>query len=409
MTSRYRILCHTSFLHDYFADGKCDDFDIHPSPATATRLENSQLLFKVVGNSFLVLVKVDESGKPASLIPSEGKLVFYLDLRSTEFLTVTNIDAAAMRARRLYFTNLNQNAVGAAPNEVLNLTRPIEAFAAARSYKPGELAQLGPTIFECIKAGQGQAPDAPNSDFWVSRGALQYASSQDAIPLLPRLANFTLQAAANAFRVKVFGLNPATNVHDNLMRDELITASAVETTSEVQVNLSSLEPGRYRLDINGEVFDAYFDDDALARGIFGVVEIFLHLPNTSPFSLLNATGVVREASYTVRFANRRAFWKYVTPLHKVQNILLSGAHNQPSPFTPGSNDPAQPAQKDFFISNRPLALSEVPAQNLFDLMIGSEARPAPKPDPRIPGILTQTFDAATQAYLDHICTIRLNH
>jgi hypothetical protein len=177
----------------------------------------------------------------------------------------------------------------------------------------------------------------------------------------------------------------------------------------VQVNLAALQPGRYRLDINGEVFEAYFDDEAVARGIFGVVEVFLHLPDTNPFSLLNSSGVVRETPYTVRFANRRAFWKYITPLRKVENILINGDHNQPSPFTPGSNDPAQPTQKDFFVSKQPLPLSEVAAQNLFDLIIGSETRPAPKPDPSIPGMLTQTFDGATQTYLDHICNIRLNH
>jgi len=140
-----------------------------------------------------------------------------------------------------------------------------------------------------------------------------------------------------------------------------------------------------------------------------VVEVFVHLPDTSPFSLLNSSGVVRESSYTIRFANRRAFWKYITPLRKVENILISGAHDQPSPFTAGSNDPAQLDQKDFFVSNQPLPLSEVPAQNLFDLIIGSESRPAPKPDPRMPGMLTQTFDGVTQTYLDHFCNIRLNH
>jgi hypothetical protein len=409
MISRYRILFQTSFLHDYFAQGKCEEFDFCPSQATIGSLADSRLLFKVVGNKFLVLTKVDEADKPAAAIPSDKKFVFYLDLKGTEFLIVTNVDASTLRGRRLYFSNLNQNLAGLPPSQVLNLTKAIEVFAPARNYRPGELAQVGTTVFECIQAGQGQAPDAPSSAFWISRGAVQYSSSQDVIPLLPQIANFTLLAAANAFRVKVFGLDTVTNVYDSLVRDEVVTASALETTREVQVNLAALQPGRYRLDINGEVFEAYFDDEAVARGIFGVVEVFLHLPDTNPFSLLNSSGVVRETPYTVRFANRRAFWKYITPLRKVENILINGDHNQPSPFTPGSNDPAQPTQKDFFVSKQPLPLSEVAAQNLFDLIIGSETRPAPKPDPSIPGMLTQTFDGATQTYLDHICNIRLNH
>jgi len=407
MISRYRILFQTSFLHDYFTQGKCEDFDIRPSPATIGLLADYRLRFKVVGNNLLVLTKVDESGTPEAAILSDRKLVFYLDLKRTEFLIVTNVDVGLGRGR-LYFSNINQNLAGPPSSQVLNLTKAIEVFVPATNYRPGALVRVGTTVFECIKAGQGQAPDAPNSAFWISRGAVQYASSQDVIPLLPQVADFALLAAANAFRIKVFGLNTATNAYDSLVREEVVTASALETTTRVQVNLAALEPGRYRLDINGEVFEAYFDDEAAAQGTFGVVEIFLHLPDTNPFSLQNSSGGVRETLYTVRFANRRAFWKYVTPLRKVENILISGDHSQPSLFTSGSTDPAQPARKDFFVSKQPLPLSEVASQNLFDLIIGSESRPAPKPDPRSPGMLTQTFDLATETYLDHFCNIRLN-
>ena len=409
MISKYRILFQATLLHDYFTEGRCEEFDILPSEATRTLLSDSRLLFKVVGNKLLVVTKVDELGKPAAVLPTEGRFTFYLDLKGTEFLTVTNVDATALRTRRLYFTNLNQNLAGLPPAEVFNLTRTVEVFANARTYRPGDLAGIGTTVFECIKAGQGQAPNAANSTFWVSRGAAQYVTSQDMLPLLPKIVNFTLQAAANGFRVRIFGLNPATNVHDVLVREDVVAGSVLEASKDVQVNLESLKPGRYKLDINGEIFEAYFDEEALAKGIFGVVEIFLHLPDTNPFSLLKVSGAVRETPFTIRFANRRAFWKYITPLHKVENILLNGDHSQPSPFTACSNDPAQPTQKDFFLSNRPLPLSQVPAQNLFDLIIGSESRPAPKPDPRVPGILTQAFDAPSQAYLDSFCTIRLNH
>lgn len=409
MISRYRILFQGALLHDYFKEGKCESFDIRPSDPTLRLLADARLLFKVVGNTFLVLARVDEAGKPASAIPGEGKLVFHLDLKSTDFLTVTNVDASALRTKRMYFTNINQNLVGLPPAEVFNLSRTLEVFSAVRTYKPGELARIGTAVFECIKAGLNQVPNAPNSAFWVSRGTTQYVSDQDLVQLSTRVANFTLQTAANAFLVKVFGLNTATNLYDKLVRESVVTASALETTKDVQVDLGSLPPGRYRLDINGEIFESYFDDEAAAKGIFGVVEVFLHLPDTNPFSLLRTTGVVRETPFTIRFANRRAFWKYVTPLRKVDNILLTSDHTLPSPFTSGSNDPAQPALKDFFLSNLPIPLSEVPSQNLFDLMIGSEARPAPKPDPNIPGILTQAFDVPSQAYLDSFCTIRLNH
>jgi hypothetical protein len=125
--------------------------------------------------------------------------------------------------------------------------------------------------------------------------------------------------------------------------------------------------------------------------------------------LFDGDGAVRETVYTIRFANRLAFWKYITPLHKVDDIRVNGAHDQPSPFTPGSTDPAHPDRKDFFLSKRPLPLRAEADGTLFDLIVGSESRPAPKPDPAMPGMFTQIFDNATATYQDHVCTVRLNY
>ena len=178
----------------------------------------------------------------------------------------------------------------------------------------------------------------------------------------------------------------------------------------VQADLRSLRPGRYRINVNGQDFDSYVDEEALANSAFGIIEIFTHLPAGTAFSLLDAGGVVKEITYTVRFANRSAYWKYFTPLRKVDDILLAGAHDQPSPFLSGSNDPAVPAQKDFFVSKKPLLLSEKPADNLFDLKLSSsDFSPAPKPDPTAPGMLTQTFDNVSRTYQDFFCNIHLNY
>jgi hypothetical protein len=407
--SRYRILAQVDLLHDYYADGKTLDFDIIPSAGTAEIMTSHRLSAKVTGNSLLVLTPVDETGKPAVALPADLRLVFHLELRNPSFLTVSNVDADALRSLRFHFTNLAGNAVGSPPNRVLNLTRPAPAYDNGRAYVPGEMAAIGSTVYECIRAATGQTPDAPDSAFWVSRGQVQAAAVGDLVPIRPRLAGFTLQTGANAFRIRIQGLDTASGDYTRLIREDTLPASSVEPVKNVQADLTALPPGRYRLDINGEIFEAWFDDEALARGSLAVVEIFNHLPPADAYALLDGTGLVRETAYAIRFANRRAFWKYVAPLRKVDSILPSSDHALPSPFTPGSNDPAQPALKDFFLSNRPLPLAEAPGENLFDLMIGSEARPAPKPDPRLPGLLTHVFDAPTQRYLDSVCTIRLNN
>ncbi len=405
MISKYRSLFRLSLLHDYFADGKSDDFVLIPSAATQVLLNGARLLLKRVGNQVVALTQVDDARRPLSAPPAAARLTFYLDLQSTEFQIVTNLGLDADRTRRrLYASNLSQNVSG----EALHLSRSVEPFDPTRTYAFGAMARVGGTLFECIHSGTGNAPGA-GSPFWASRGSSTYVTFRDSIPLLPRRATFTLQTAATSFRIRVFALDPATNTLTQQVREEWNTLPEDDPAREVQVNLASLPPARYRLDINGEGFEAYFDDEAVSRRVFGIVEIFLHLPATDPFALLDAAGAVREPEYVLRFANRRAFWKYVTPLHKVESILLNGAHEEPSPFGVGSDDPALPARRDYFLSNQPLALSEAPEQNLFDLMIGTEARPAPRPDPRVPGMLTQRFDATGRVHLDSLCTIRLRY
>lgn len=409
MITRYRILAQVDFLHDYYAQGKCEDFDLAPSAGTATLMAALRLRAKSVGNSLLVLIPVDEAGKPAAMLPADLRLVFHMELKDPAFLTVSNVDATALRTRRYHFSNLVGNAVGAPPGQALNLSRALDAYDNAKAYVPGDQVRIGTAVFECAQAATGQAPGAPNTPFWVAKGTVPAASRQDLVPFRNQIADFTLAAPAQAFRIRIFGLDPSANAYTRLVREDVLTASALEATREVQADLSGLPPGRYRLDINGEAFEAWFDDEAAARGSFGVIEIFNPALPADPYSMLEAGGAVKETTYAIRFANRRAFWKYVTPLHKVADIRPTADHTLPSPFTAGSDDPAQPARKDFFLSNRPLPLFEAPAQNQFDLMIGSESRPAPKPDPRVPGMLTQIFDAPSQAYLDSLCTIRLNH
>lgn len=409
MIIRYRILAQVDLLHDYYADGACPDFSLSPSAHTAALLSERRLRWKVVGNKLLVLAQVDENGKAIAQLPPDLRLIFHMDLVGSAFLSVSGLDAAALRTRRFHFTNLADNAVGNAPNQVLNLSRALAAFDPARAYLPGDFARFNNATFECIQAGTGQAPNAPNSAFWALKGSPQYASRADMIPFLPALSNFTLTVPARAFRIRIFGLDPAADTYTLLIREDVMPVSALEPSRNAQADLGGLPPGRYRLDINGEIFEAWFEDEAVARSAFGVIEIFNHLASNDAYSLVDGSGTVREITYAIRFSNRRAYWKYVTPLRKVDSILVSGDHNLPSPFTAGSNDPSQPNLKDYFLSNRPLALSEAASTNLFDLMMGSEAKPAPKPDPLLPGMLTQNFDGGLQAYTDSVCTIRLNH
>ena len=409
MIARYRILAEADIRHEYYADGACEDFILRPSTPTEALLSERRLRWKVVGSKLLVLAAVDEAGRPVSPLPADLRLVFHMDLAAASFLAVSNVEPARLRSRRFHFTNLAGNAFPAGTGQVLHLTRPVAAYDAARAYVPGEFVRAGGDVWECAKAALGQDPAAPGSEFWVRKGAFQYAAGPDMLPFLGRSTEFSLATPARAFRIRIFGLDASSGAYTSLIREDVVQVSPLEAGSLVRADLSALPPGRYRLDINGETFEAWFDDEAVARGSFGVIELFGHLPATDPYALLDAAGTVRETAYVVRFGNRRAYWKYLTPLHKVEDILVAGDHAQPTPFEPGSDSPAPGAPKDFFVSKRPLPLTERAADNLFELKIGSDFRPAPKPDPRLPGMLTQSFDSASQTYLDYFCTIRLNN
>lgn len=408
MNSKYAIWVRIDCMHEYFRDGKCDRFAFVPSSDTRIHLQNARLRTKTVGNSFLLITEKDDANHAIVSPEADVRLVFYLDLQDPTLLTVTNVNADALRSARYHFSNLHDNQAGESPDITLHLTRPLGAFVAGREYIPGELASKAEHVYECIQTGTNQEPDEPGSLFWVDKGELPFTSNKDLVPIRSMLSSFTVGTAANAFVVKVHGLDLASHAYDALVREEVLQISPLETTKDVQVDLTGLPPGRYRLEINGETFEAYFDDEAVSRNAFGVVELYHHLPKTSPYSPVDESDEIRELGYVIRFANRRAFWKYVTPLHKVDDIFVSGDHEQPSPFTPGSNNPSTPPQNDFFLSKQPLGLSEKTDENLFDLMIGSESRPAPKPDPHVPGLLTQTFHSASGTYRDSICTIRLN-
>lgn len=404
MKGRWSILARIDILHDYHVDGICRAFDWRPSRQTAELLSALRLRCRIVDHKLLVLVEVDDAGEPLVAIPPEARMVFRLELVDPAFMAFTNLDEDQLRSRRFHFTNLG-GAGAIAPSVVsAPLPRSLPAWDAGRKFAPGAFVRHGGNTYECQRVSLGNIPDPAGTAFWVPKPLGQYASGQDLVALRGMSARYALAAAAPVHHVQVFGLDPATGNLSKLLRDSL-TEFAPDPTSEVVVDLSGWPPGRYRVVIDGEAFESWHDDDT--DGIFGIVELFHHLPPTDPFSQFDATGKVREIAYNIRFANRRAYWRYLTPLHKVADIRPTVDHALASPFAPGSLDPSAPTRKDFFVSLDPLPLSEAAGTNAFDLLVGSDARPAPRPDPRRGGNLTRAFDAGLGVHTDTTFTIRL--
>ena len=411
MTTTYKILFSIDLLNEYYNNLQCRDFTIIPSAETILLLKNKQLQCKLVGNKLVVLVKVKndisepaELNKPFIEIGDQGKFVFYLDLDRSAFMSISNIDLDALRSKRFYFTNLHKNSVGTN----LYLSAPIADYDDTITYTPGNLVDDGAgMIFECIQATAG-GNDTGDADFWRSKGGFQYPSVADMISFSTRIRNYHVAAEANVFSIKAFGLDRATGDYTNeIILEKNIVTTGNTKTKEVPVDLSVLSPGKYIIEINGEPFDVYIDDTALYNNYFGVIEIFTHLSNGDDFALLDINGKVKDTivagkpvwlNYAIRFANRLAFWKYITPRQGVKSIK-----DQTSIYS-FTQSPVLPALPDYFQSDEPIPLYESPS--LFDLelvnAVSNDPPQAPNPDPQVTGMLTR-------AGSDFFCTIFLNY
>jgi hypothetical protein len=405
MTTRYKILFLIDLLHDYYASGQFRDFEMVPSEATKKLLRDRQMMFKVVGNKAVVLIKVKtelgaDENKPFVDLNPDDKFLFYLQPTSTTFTTITNLNQDNLRAgRRYYFSNLTQNNL----DGELSLTQKVEAVAGAANYIPGDLTADGAgTVYECI-ASTNQTNNPPNTAFWHDRGKQQYVSQFDMLVVKRKVEEFDQLQAAKHFTIRAFGLDPATNLYTReiALSENLVTST--ENTNRVRLNLAELSPGRYKVRINAAEFDVFIDDMAVYNNVFGIVEVFSHFAGND-FAFLTPAGKVKDDSaltppllrYKIRFANRLAFWKYNTPRHGVVAIDGSPDHS----FAPTPPGPTI----DFFTSGKPIPLLESPWKFKVNVQVlGATEDPlAPNPDPNLTGMLGRTGK-------DYYCTMNLNY
>jgi len=404
VNGRWNVLARLQARHEFPLDGICRDLDWTPTLDTADRIAALHLLLRVVDHQLLVLVETDAAGKPLVAIPPDTRLVFRFEIADPSFLAATNLDEDLLASRRFHFANLGGSAAVSPSVDACPLPRALSSWEAARRYAPGALVRRGGVTYECLRTHLNEPPVASGSAFWVPKAAAHYASGGDLVAVRPRLARFATSAPVAVHRVRVLGLETATGDFTKVLRDAL-TEPTPEPRTEVVVDLTPWPAGRYRVEIDGEVFESWHDD--AWEGAFGVVELFFHLPATDPFALFDAAGKARGPTYVLPFANRRAYRKYLTPQHKVGKIVLSSDHDLLGPYVPGSFDPAVPARRDFFVSNDPLPLTEGPDEIPVALMVGTEARPAPRPDPRRIGILERAFDPVLGVHTDTTVSIRL--
>lgn len=419
MNTAYKILFAIDLQNEYYADGKCNDISLVPSAETRQLLTNRQMLYKMVGNKLVILVKVKdkhsgaEMNKPFIPLGADEKFVFYLQLEKPVFTTITNIDNDLFAGRRFYFSNIFETKVDAA----LHLSAPLDSYDNGTAYIPGDMvANGGTTVFECIKASTGN--NTANAQFWTARGDESFATKKDLYPFFGRQHNFIAKTAATVFAIKIFAFDPVSKLYNKevKIRDQEITTGP-DATKHVSVNMSNLDNGRYIIKINGEDREGgtdasgnpipfYLSDAVVHSNYLGAVEIFNQPAADIDFSLLDADGKVKDKlsaqgksvwlNYLIQFASKMATWKYIVRSGKLIAIEDASAAFV---FNKTTVD-----QQDIFESNKPIRLTEKPV--MFDLLltnaVSSQPPPAPNPNPQVTGIISRTDT-------DYYCTIYLNY
>lgn len=378
MMLRYAIVFTVEILHDYFANLKCEDLIIVPSRETADALKGHDMLFKAIGNKLILLTKTDDTGKPVILPDPSLKLCFYASINNVHFCNYTNIDYHPFGLTRFYFSTLNQTKV----NTTLYLSKAIPQYSNTNAYAVGALAGDAPgNNYEAIKSSSNSNIHAlAETAYWLPRGTAQYVNSNDAIQLAGDTYRFNTTPATD-FTVNIYTLNTGTNVYDSLLINSTQHYPAVQTS--IPIDLSLLQNGKYRIEVNGSSVLIYRDSNALAQNIFGLIELFNHLPPANSFSWFDASGLPKQNNYTLRFANRSAIWKYIARSNDVTAIKDNTA------VYTFNHIPASTV----FTSSVPIPFREQPLNTLFlESASFGQISPIPNPPADRLGTITQDSD-----------------
>ena len=344
MTTTYTILASITLQHDYYVDGRCMDFDIVPTPATAKVLSGLGILSKMVENSLILLIKLNDSGEVRVVPPVDLKLGFYLQLNNTSFSNFTNAPYASDSF--LYFSNLTTTQV----DGTLYLNQSVADYTNTSSYQIADMVRdpLG-DVYEAIKPSSAGAHDTGDPEFWSKRSARQYVNPLDEILLSDGNLPLPVTPAKN-FAISVFSLNPFTLIYD-IPLDGIAPLQFQQAMDSIVVNLQDIPNGRYRLVVNGEERFIYKDQMASYSRAYGVIEIFNVFSAANTFGLLDAANKPKGLDLVIRFANRLAIWKYITRISSVVTGIEIPAVPNAFNLVPGSS----PQQ---FVSAAPMLMRE---------------------------------------------------
>lgn len=380
MNTAYRILASVTLQHDYYTDGRCHDLEIVPSAATVAALKGAGIRTKMVDNVLLLLVKVNETGKPFITLPQGLKLTFYLQLVNTNFVNFTNIPYQPGDTI-FYFTNLYKHKIAT----TRYLDKPLPAYSNSNSYTIGTMVRDGANnVFEALKPVSNGNHSTNDTNWWYKRAGQHYVHPGDTIVISD--GRFEAQVMpARTFDISLFAMDNSTQQYD-------VPAGIpqhfefAENQDRLEVDVKGIPPGKYRIMINGQEQYMFIDPAACYQRVSGVIELYNIFPSGSDFGWLDNNGKPKAGDYVIRFANRLVIWKYI-----VHSEQLTGVEDTdlPNAFTAA----AQPLQ---FVSVNPLPMQQKTVKTI-QLMKGSHIAAAKLANPSPLSIGTYT-DGSNNTY-----------
>lgn len=360
MDINYQILFTIELLHEYFMDGKCNALEVIPAEDCKSLFKNINIQWRNTDNKFIALIRENDLHEPFINRPPEklyrkffDHSIFriYLKINDLDFLNYTNTTTVSNNIS--YFNNLADNKIAILPPALpfLYLSQRISDHAIGQVYLPGDYATEPATdhVFETIKKHTStDVAELADPALWLPKQMHQFPTVNEQITFTGSQFVFILPAAVTEAMMKIWGFNfdPDAPGFTEAIGETEIQKFDVPT-SLIKIDLQNIPSGRYKLQVNDETMMVYYDPRLLEDNIFGVIEIFNHLPATNDYSFLDAIETIQRKNYTIQFPNRNVLWKYIRKDHKPQTITDTGMTN----YVFNLNG-------DEFISDVPIPLTE---------------------------------------------------
>ncbi|MGZ3751833.1 MAG: hypothetical protein ACXVB0_08955 [Mucilaginibacter sp.] len=301
-------------LHQFYTNKLCPDFNIVTSAWTQKVLDGHKALAKPYGNQLYTGIKTTGDGiavpfKPFVTVEKGMQMTFFLKLNNPLFVNYTNLPFVANAGKIYYFTNRNNNI----SNGKNFLSTKILPYKNTTTYAPGDLAVNGSgVVFTAMRSNNSTHQfDTTHTDYWMQVDNNQYPSINDTLPVLPSVSTYKFTSPQSSAVIAVLGYDTAALTYTKTVLSKTIPFAG--PISSFTLDLSALDPGKYKLSVNGLQQWVYINDEITDSSTFAVIDIF---NDVTPVScrLVNPSQVLQSPKYSIFFLNRATIWKYVLPV-----------------------------------------------------------------------------------------------